>query len=88
MLSFRSSDLVYSVTQDLRDNLLAAYDAPDAFAIMSITTLRVIKPSISLHSVSTHYKRCFVSKYYPGIALSKNSISKLLERTGMNHRHR
>ncbi len=88
MLSFGSSALVYSVTRDLKDDLLAVCDASDAFAIMSIATLRVIKPSIPLCSVSTHYKRCFVSKYYPGVALSKNSISKLLERIGMNYRLR
>ena len=88
MLSFGASALIYSVTQDLKDDLLAVCDASDAFAIMSIATLRVIKPSISLQRVSTHYKRCFVSKYYPGVALSKNSISKLLERIGMNHKLR
>ncbi len=88
MLSFGSSALVYSLTQDLKEDLLKCFDPSDAFAIMAIATRRVIKPSISNHRISTHYNRCFVSQYYPGVATSKNSVSNLFKRIGMNSRKR
>lgn len=84
MLSYGSSALVRSVTEDIRDDLLAVYDPSDAFAIMAIATLRVIKPSITAGRMSTHYNRCFVCKDYPGIAISKNSVGDLYQRIGMD----
>ena len=62
MLSYGSSALVRSVTRDLEDDLLAVYDPADVFAIMSVATLRVIKPSVTAYRMSTHYNRCFVCK--------------------------
>ena len=47
MLSYGASALVKSVTADLFSELLAVYPSQDAYAIMSIATLRVIRPSIS-----------------------------------------
>ena len=47
MLSYGSSALVHSVTIDIEKDLLAVYDPADVFAIMSVATLRVIKPSIT-----------------------------------------
>lgn len=84
MLSYGSSALVRSVTEDIRDDLLAVYDPSDAFAIMAIATLRVIKPSITAGRMSTHYNRSFVCKDYPGIAISKNSVGGLYQRIGMD----
>lgn len=84
MLSYGSSALVRSVTEDIRDDLLAVYDPLDAFAIMAVATLRVIKPSITANRMSTHYHRCFVCKDYPGIAVSKNSVGSLYQRIGMD----
>ena len=71
MLSYGSSALVRSVTRDIEKDLLAVYDPADVFAIMSIATLRVIKPSITVNRMSTHYNRCFVCKDYPGAAISR-----------------
>ena len=84
MLSYGSSALVRSVTRDLMDDLLAVYDPSDVFAIMSIATLRIIKPSITDNRMSTHYNRCFVCKDYPGAAVSKNSVNNLFQRIGMD----
>ena len=84
MLSYGSSALVKSVSQDLKEDLLAVFDPGDAFAIMAIASLRVIKPSISANRMSTHYNRCFVCKDYPGAAMSKNSIGKLFQKIGMD----
>ena len=84
MLSYGASALVKSVTQDLKEDLLAVYDPSDAFAMMSLATLKVIKPAITASRMKTHYLRTFVCKDYPGAALSQNSIGNLLQRIGMD----
>ena len=83
-LSYGSSALVRSVTRDIEKDLLAVYDPVDVYAIMSIATLRVIKPSVTANRMSTHYKRCFVCKDYPGAAISRNSVGKLFQKIGMD----
>lgn len=84
MLSYGASALVKSVTKDLKEDLLAVYDPSDAYAMMSLATLKVIKPAITASRMSTHYHRTFVCKDYPGAAMSQNSIGNLLQRIGMN----
>ena len=88
MLSYGSSALVRSVTRDIEDDLLAVYDPADVFAIMSVASLRVIKPSITANRMSTHYNRCFVCKDYPGAAMSGNSVGKLFQKVGMDGNRR
>mgnify|MGYP001025579552 FL=1 len=84
MLSYGASALVKSVTSDLFHDLLAVYPAEEAYSIMSMATLKVIKPSITAMRMSTHYKRTFVCKDYPGAALSKNTVCNLLQRIGQD----
>ncbi len=88
MLSYGSSALVRSVTRDIEKDLLAVYDPSDVFAIMAVATLRVIKPNISVNRMSTHYNRCFVRKDYPVAAISRNSVSKLFQKIGMDGNRR
>ena len=84
MLSYGAAALVKSVTQDLFSDLLNIYPAQDAYAIMAIATLRVIKPSITANRMFTHYKRTFVHVNYPGAALSPNTICTFLQRLGQD----
>ena len=84
MLSYGSAALVRSVTRDILSDLLAIYPARDVYAIMSIATLRVIRPSITAERMSTHYKRTFVCVDYPGTPLSPNTISAFLHRLGQD----
>ena len=72
MLSYGASALVKSVTKDIKEDLLAVYDPSDAYAMMSLATLKVIKPAITASRMSTHYHRTFVCKDYPGAAMSQN----------------
>ena len=74
MLSYGSSGFVRSVSQDLLEDLLTVFRPEDAYAIMAIASLRVIRPSTTNARMSTHYKKSFISKFYPGVALSPNSI--------------
>lgn len=80
MLSYGSAALVKSVTHDMFMDLLAVYPAGNAYAIMAMATLKVIKPSIAANRMATYYSRTFVCKDYPGAAMSRNSICKLLMR--------
>lgn len=84
MLSYGASALVKSVTSDLFHDLLAVYPAEEAYSIMSMATLKVIKPSVTAMRMSSHYNRTFVCKDYPGAALSKNTICSLLQRIGQD----
>ena len=88
MLSYGASALVKSVTADMLKDLLDVYPGQDAFAIMAIATLRVIKPAIASSRLSTHYNRSFVCVDYPGAALSPNSVCKLLQAVGQDGRKR
>ena len=72
MLSYGASALVKSVTHDLFHDLLAVYDPSDVYTMMSIATLKVIRPSITASRMATHYSRTFVCRDYPGAAVSRN----------------
>lgn len=84
MLSYGGAAFVRSVSHDLLDDLLQVYSPKDAFMIMAIAALRVIKPSIAANRYNTHYTRTFVCKYYPGLALSKNTVCTFLQRLGQD----
>lgn len=88
MLSYGASALVKAVTRDLFSDLLDVFDAGEAYAIMSMATLKVVKPQITANRMSTHYKRTFVCRDYPGAALSKNTVTDLLQRIGQDGRKR
>ncbi len=82
MLSYGAAAFVHSVSSDLLSELLEIYSAKDAYTIMAIATLRIIKPEITALRMGTHYRRTYVSKYYPGIAISPNSISAFYQMLG------
>lgn len=84
MLSYGSSAFVHSVSEDLLDELLQVYPAKDAFTIMAIASLKVIRPRITANRMRTHYDRTFISRFYPGLALSPNTISSFLQKLGQD----
>lgn len=84
MLSYGSSAFVRSVSQDLLDELLQVYPAKDAFTIMAMASLKVIRPRITANRMRTHYDRTFISRYYPGLALSPNTICSFLQKVGQD----
>lgn len=83
MLSYGASALVKSVTEDIFDDLLTIYSPAEVFAIMTMATLKVIKPEITTKKMESEYHTTFVCKDYPGATLSPNSITKLLQKIGM-----
>lgn len=84
MLSYGASALVKSVVGDILLDLLEIYPPNEVYTIMAMSTLKVIKPSITASRMSTHYNRTFVCKDYPGAAISPNTISKLLQKLGQD----
>jgi len=88
MLSYGSSAFVHSVSQDLLDDLLAVYQPEEAFSIMSIASLRVIRPSVTNSRMSAQYEKSFISEFYPGAALSTNTVSRLLQKIGQDGQRR
>ena len=84
MLSYGASAVVKSVSTDILFELLDVYPAKEAFTIMAIATLKVIKPSITANRLQTHFYRTFVCKDYSGAALSPNSATSLLQRLGQD----
>lgn len=84
MLSYGSSAFVHSVSEDILDELLQVYPAKDAFTIMAIASLKVIKPRITANRMRTHYDRTFISRFYPGLALSPNTICTFLQKLGQD----
>jgi len=88
MMSYGAAALAESVAGDLPDDLLTVYPPDTAFQIMAVASLRVIRPGITNGRISAHYKRTFVSSFYPGVHLSKNTVGDLLQRLGMDGKKR
>lgn len=82
MLSYGACAFVRTVSQDLFSELLGVYTPKDAYTIMAIASLRVIKPEVSAKRLQSHYQRTFISKYYPGVALSENTVGIFLQGLG------
>lgn len=83
-MSYGASALVKSEADDIYSDLLSVYPVNDATAIMAIAFLRVLKPRIASNRYTTEYERTFTHVYYPGASLSKNSVTELLKRLGMD----
>jgi len=83
-MSYGASALAKSEADDIYSDLLSVYPVNDATAIMAIAFLRVLKPRIASNRYTTEYERTFTHVYYPGASLSKNSVTGLLKRLGMD----
>ena len=53
MLSYGASAFVKSVSRDLLDDLMEVYTIKEAYIIMAIATMQIIKPSISNDRLSS-----------------------------------
>ena len=81
-LSYGASALVYSHSSDLFHDLLAVFSLPDALKIITLSSLKVLKPHISNSRMRAQYERCFISIFYPDVHLSSNTICKFLNALG------
>lgn len=82
ILQYGASAFVHSVSEDLLSDLLEVFAAKDAYTIMAIASLRVMKPSIPSGRLASYYRKTFISRFYPGVALSENTVSSFLDHLG------
>lgn len=83
-LSYGAAAFAKSVSDDIFEDLLAVYPANEAAEIMVVAMLKVLRPKITANRYSTHYGRTFVSRYYPNVALSRNTVGALFKKLGMD----
>ena len=83
-LSYGSSKLIKELSADILDDLLAVYRADDAQRILVIAALRIIRPEIRLMKMAGRYSTTFLSLWWPGLALSENTVSSLFQKVGMD----
>ena len=72
------------VGRSIYDDLLRFYELDDARKIYCMALLRVICPDIVNEEIQYEYKTSFISEVFPHVALSPNTISSFLEKTGMH----
>ena len=70
------------VSGDIYADLLEYYDEHDSDAIICVAMLRVAFPGVKDRELKDAYDESFLSEDVPGVALSKNSVSKLLNDLG------
>ena len=66
----------------IQEELFAVYSNPDAMKIYCISLLRVCNPGIKDYELKETYETSFLSEIYPGIALSRNTVSSFLNDLG------
>ena len=73
------------VGSSLLEDLKAVYDSSDAVRIYVLALLRAAYPDIRNRDIQLAYDTSYTSELYPKVALSENTISAFLERTGMEY---
>lgn len=66
----------------IHQELLSVYNQNDAMKIYCIAILRVCNPGIKDYELKEAYETSFLSELYPGVALSKNTVSAFLNNLG------
>lgn len=83
-LSYGAAALANSVSADLMTDLLQCFHPAEALDILVIALLRVLRPHITARRYTSEYECSYVSVWYPTAHLSKNKVSDLLIKLGMN----
>lgn len=68
--------------ENILTELKVIYCDKDATTIYCIAILRVCNPGIKDYELKEAYDTCFLSEYYPSVALSKNSVSTFFNNLG------
>jgi hypothetical protein len=76
------AELAGRVFEDILGELLSYYNSHDATKIYCISVLRVLDPGVKDCELKEAYETSFLSEAYPGVALSKNTVSKFLNDLG------
>ena len=81
-LSFGSAAFAYSVCQTLKQELFESFEIKTALTLLTIALLRVLKPRVPNSRLNSLYERSWISMFIPGMQLSGNTVSKLLNNLG------
>ncbi|MCD8338779.1 MAG: transposase [Burkholderiales bacterium] len=84
MLSYGVPALVHDQMRDVQSELLEVYGVRDVYTTMALVAVRVKCPGIACRTVDNVYRTSYASRYWHNAAVSKNSLSSLLERLGMD----
>ena len=71
--------------RDIFESLLEVYSYNDSLKIYNIAILRVCYPGIKDYELKEEYENSFLSEIYPGVALSKNTVSTFLNDLGRTY---
>ena len=85
-LRYGDASFAKSVSDDLYTDLLGIYPAGDACTIMAIASLRVCDHGVKCGRLASAYQASYISVYYPGASLSKNSVCAFLKKLGMDEK--
>ena len=77
-----NASLADSLFRDVLGELRAEYDEATAEKVYASSILRVIYPDIADYELQSAYQNCWLSELYPGVALSKNTVSSLWDSLG------
>ena len=77
-----AATLCDEVARPLLDELCAVYDGSDALKLYCACILRVCYPGIKDCELKEAYDTSFLSELYPGVALSKNTVSEFWKDIG------
>lgn len=83
-LSYGMSALLQSVSPDIFEDLSETFSLSESGLVMTLAMARIIRPRIPISRIASLYRRTFISRYYPGMRLSKNSIGNFLDNLGSN----
>ncbi len=83
-LSLQYGDAVFfrDIMKDVYVDLLKVFDASTVMKIMVIAAFHVMNPYRTTRRIRTFYTQSYLHIYYPGAALSKNTITALYEYLG------
>ena len=68
--------------KDILNDLYAFYSYSDALKIYCMALLKVVNPGIKDYEIKEEYDDSFLSLIYPGVALSKNTVSDFQSNLG------
>ena len=85
MQTWALETVVKGLTADILDDLRKVYDEKTAETLYSIAMLRVRRPGIKDSRLRCDYRESILASTYPGLPMSRNKVSDLLEELGLHY---
>jgi len=82
---FADVKLIHDISSPLLNEALEIYEARDAITIYTIAILKIIYPGIPLDRIASKYNLNWISELFPGLSLSKNTLSQFVQDLGKSY---